>query len=184
MTTHNQSSTQDPFGLSGLPLLESDTDGWPAIRAALEADAAVRQRRRWQLAGLAAAASVLLVVGMAWQTGNAPLSGEPVQVAQTSPDTQQPVVNPVEPTTLPDLIATSQLLETRLRQLRDSTSGMAGRSAVWSTELEDMIARVDGEISQDPESLNLWAQRVNLLLDLQYIYQHQFDREFGRMASL
>ena len=50
-------------------------------------------------------------------------------------------------------------------------------------ELEDMVAQVDSELSYDPESVSLWGQRVNLMLDLAQIYQHQWEREYGRMAS-
>ena len=35
-----------------------------------------------------------------------------------------------------------------------------------------------------PDSINLWGQRVNLLLDLAQLYQHQWERQYGRMASL
>ena len=68
--------------------------------------------------------------------------------------------------------------------MRDETSGMPAQSAIYIAELEDMIARVDGELSYNPESLDLWGQRVNLLLDQEVIFQHQFEREYGRMASL
>ena len=86
--------------------------------------------------------------------------------------------------TLTDLIAMSQMLEIRLKGLRDGTGALPGQSALYVAELEDMVAMVDGELSFDPESLDLWGQRVNLLLDLEYIYQHQWEREYGRMASL
>jgi hypothetical protein len=85
---------------------------------------------------------------------------------------------------LQQLIGMSQVLEQRLRLLRNQTSTMPSESAVYVTELEDLVARVDGQLSMQPESLDLWTQRVNLMLDLEYLFQHQFEREYGRMASL
>ena len=86
--------------------------------------------------------------------------------------------------TLGSLIAMSQTLEGRLRQLRDNTGAMPANSAVYIAELEDLVAQVDGQLNFAPDSVDLWGQRVNLLMDLELIYQHQFEREYGRMASL
>jgi len=185
MNTRTDIDAQDPLGLSRLPLLSPDRDAWPAIRQALEAEGTpARHNRRWLGGALAAAASLLLVVGLARYGKEA--TDPDVVVAE--PGTQaEPLAERLlvpETDTLPELIALSQELETRVRGLRDNTGGIPARSAVYTAELEDMIARVDGEISMDPDAVNLWAQRVNLLLDLHYIYQHQFDREFGRMAGL
>ena len=185
MNTRTDIDAQDPLGLARLPLLNPDRDAWPAIRQALEADAApARPVRHWRLGALAAAASVLLVFGLV-RFGKDTANTE-AQLAEPLAQTQtlaEPLLVPASGS-LPELIALSQQLETRVRGLRENTGGIPARSAVYTAELEDMIARVDGEISMDPEAVNLWAQRVNLLLDLHYIYQHQFDREFGRMAGL
>ena len=185
MNTRTDIDAQDPLGLARLPLLSPDRDAWPAIRQALEAETApARGRRRGLVGTLAAAASVLLVVGLVRFDMEA--TDTDAQVAEPLAQTQtlaEPLLVP-ESGSLPELIALSQQLETRVRGLRENTGGIPARSAVYTAELEDMIARVDGEISMDPQAVNLWAQRVNLLLDLHYIYQHQFDREFGRMAGL
>ncbi len=55
---------------------------------------------------------------------------------------------------------------------------------MYVAELEDLVAQVDTELSFSPRSVNLWGQRVNLLLDLAQIYQHQWERDYSRMASL
>jgi len=39
-------------------------------------------------------------------------------------------------------------------------------------------------LSMRPDSLELWSQRVNLLLDLSQLYQNQLRRDYQRMASL
>jgi hypothetical protein len=57
-------------------------------------------------------------------------------------------------------------------------------SLVYQVELEDLIAQVDEELSVNPESLELWSHRVNLLLDLSRIYENQLRRDYHRMASL
>ena len=61
---------------------------------------------------------------------------------------------------------------------------MPASSAVYVAELQDLVAQVDSELSYSPDSMNLWGQRVNLLLDLAQIYQQQWEREYGQMASL
>jgi len=51
-------------------------------------------------------------------------------------------------------------------------------------ELEDLIAQLDNELSMTPDSIDLWGQRVNLMLDLAQIYQQQWQIDYSRMASL
>ena len=190
MNTRTDETARDPLGLGDLPLLEPDRDGWREIRQALEAGP-VRQGR-WQAAGgwLALAASLVLVAGIAWhQAGKGPATpgavdeGAGLADAGSATQAADAASLPAEDT-LDDLIAMSQLLESRLREMRGETSGLPAQSAIYIAELEDMIARVDGELSADPGSLDLWSQRVNLLLDLEVIFQHQWEREYGRMASL
>lgn len=186
MKTDNEWNREDPLGLRDLPLLEPDVDGWDEIRQALEADGKHRtvQRRRRGMAWLAMAASLALVVSILMNRSEAPDSisegSAPTQLATTETD-GAPVG---ETDRLDDLIALSQMLEVRLRTLREGTTTLPGETAVYVAELEDMVARVDGELSYVPESVDLWAQRVNLLLDLESLYQHSWEAEYGRMASL
>jgi len=88
------------------------------------------------------------------------------------------------PQTLDSLITLSQQLEKRVRTFRSEVGGMPTESLVYQVELEDLIAQVDGELSMRPDSLELWSQRVNLLLDLSTLYQNQLRRDYHRMASL
>jgi len=183
MATQQDRNETDPLGLRDLPLLEPEADGWPAVRAALERRTA---GRRWRMAGgwLAAAAVLLLALGISLERQPAVIDG-PAGAQDTVAATDQPAdASLKQKETLQDLIDMSQLLETRLRELRDGTSAMPAQSVVYATELEDLIARVDSELSTDPGSLDLWGQRVNLLLDLEVIYQHQWQREYGRLAAL
>ena len=61
---------------------------------------------------------------------------------------------------------------------------MPAESAIYVAELEDLIAQVDCELSFTPDSIDLWGQRVNLMLDLAQIYQQQWEIDYGRMAAL
>ncbi len=189
----------DPIGLRDLPLLEPDRDGWADIRAALEADRAGAHRRVGRR--LALAACLALVAGLVIYLpfhGGQPAEGP--QLAEhmpstNNPDTGLPTTEDTQPaldTGLPEqpeaslgeLVALSQVLEQRLRALREDNTAMPAESAVYVAELEDLVAQVDNELSVAPDSIDLWGQRVNLLLDLESLFQHQFEREYGRMASL
>jgi hypothetical protein len=61
---------------------------------------------------------------------------------------------------------------------------MPAESANYIAELEDLIAQVDTGLSMTPDSIDLWGQRVNLLLDLAQVYQQQWRIDYSRIASL
>lgn len=205
--TRNHRPERDPLGLGELPLLDPPADGWAEVRAALEADHETGQGHR-RLGWFAAAASVVLVAGVIFVLGpqgpegdNLPTSpalaidatpgGAPTQPGVESGDLPAgatPASEAADEVAMDDsvrqLIAMSQGLEQRLRFLRDNTGAMPAESAIYLAELEDLVARVDSQLSDTPESPELWSQRVNLLLDLEALFQHRFEREYGRMASL
>ena len=191
MNERMEPEQQDPLGLSELPLIDPPTDGWAGIEAALTEDRRSR-RRQGLMGGLAVAACLVVVIGIVMLRSPTGTTGPADQVAGTqlaetsAPlETQGPASMPAEDTnTLAELVAMSQLLEQRLRHLRDDTAAMPAESVIYVTELEDLVARVDHELSVTPESVELWSQRVNLLLDLEALFEHQFESEYGRMASL
>ena len=176
-----KSQDRDPLGLRDLPMLEPGEDGWTAIENALLENRAAGRRRRMAAGWLAAAASTVLVVGLLIRQ---PGPGDLTPVPDNSVATQSadPASKPIDET-LESLIAMSQTLERQVRGLRDESGPMPADSAVYVAELEDLVAQVDSELSYLPGSVNLWGQRVNLLLDLALIYQHQWERQYGRMAS-
>lgn len=188
---HRASGHQDPLGLGDLPLLDPPGDGWADIEAALRQDRRSRRRQR-VLGGFAVAASLIAVISIvvlrvpAGPTGpENSVPGE--QLAGTSESVAGAEPSPVAEhtaATMTELVAMSQLLEERLRRLRNDTAAMPAESVIYVTELEDLVARVDHELSVSPDSVELWSQRVNLLLDLEALFQHQFETEYGRMASL
>lgn len=170
---------QDPIGLRDLPLLEPDTDGWPAIRNALEQQHVPVSRWKRPAPWLAIAASLVLVVMITTRQA-------PMQPTELGPAATQSVdlASNESMEDIDSLITLSQSLEFQLKTLRDETGSIPGSSAVYIAELQDLVAQVDSELSQSPDSVNLWGQRINLLLDLAQIYQHHWESEYGQMASL
>lgn len=174
---------EDPLNLKSLPLVAPTEDAWPAI----EADLLQRNRRNrfGRLAGgaLAAAASVVLAITlMVGQPATAPENKPPELSA--APVTQEAESAPLKAPTLESLIAMSQQLEGRVRLYREQLGNLNSRSLVYQVELQDLIVQVDEELSMNPESQDLWGQRVNLLLDVAQLYENSLRRNYQQMASL
>lgn len=166
---------RDPLGLRHLDWVEPEQDGWPAIRAELEQ----RKRRGTHLRWLALAASLVIAFGLTLRL-NQDAGLQPATL--TEPAGAQ--LAEADDGNLESLIALSQTLEQQLRSMRQGSGPMPADSAVYIAELQDLVAQVDQELSYSPDSVNLWGQRVNLLLDLAQIYQHQWELDYGKMASL
>jgi len=179
---------QDPLNLRSLPLVAPPEDDWAVIESALQQHQKRKRAFRYAGAAMAAAATITLVIGL---TANTWLSPSGSIAPQTATDSfAQQETSPVLPQddqagpTLDSLIALSQQLETRIRSIRMEVGGMPTNSLIYQVELEDLVAQVDDELSMNPESRELWSQRVNLLLDLNQLYQNQLRRDYHRMASL
>ena len=137
--------------LKALPALRPSRDRWPAVRARFEAERRARRLRRFGLVGLAAAASVALVVG------TRSLS-QPLPQATT--------------TELSDAMARSRALEAAIDRYHPESRVLDGRTARIAQELEDRIAAVDRQLevtdlqdagSRETRELDLWRERVGLL---------------------
>ncbi len=184
MSAHEQweQNTSDPLGLRDLEAIEPGYDGWAQIESAVQTHQ--DKKRNWQRAGswLAVAASLVLVISITLRNiendiTTGPLSTELATTATNLASVQvQDNVNA--------LIGLSQSMELQVKRLREETSSMPAESAIYVAELEDLIAQVDNELSLTPDSIDLWGQRVNLMLDLAQIYQQQWQIDYGRMASL
>lgn len=184
MNAHDQwkLKTSDPLGLGDLETIEPGYDGWDQIESALNKHQ--NNKRNWQRAGgwLAVAASLVLVVSISLRINENQSPGE-----QTSPKFATPTTNLASVSVKDNinaLIGLSQSMEEQVKELRQETSAMPAESAIYVAELEDLIAQVDSELSMTPDSIDLWGQRVNLMLDLAQIYQQQWQIDYGRMASL
>jgi len=172
----------DPMGLSDLEAIDPGYDGWADIESALLTHK--DSKRNWQRAGgwLAVAASLVLVVSITMQNIESPATISPELASTTH------VVGTSQAGRDNDnvgaLIGLSQNMENQVKNLRQETSSMPAESAIYIAELEDLIAQVDNELSFTPDSIDLWGQRVNLLLDLAQICQQQWQIDYGRMAAL
>lgn len=177
-------TTADPLGLRELESIEPDYDGWAKIEAGLQPQQ--RNKRNWHRAGgwLAVAASLMLVVGVTLKntqdtaTLNTTIASIPVGGSSSAARDPQTTNN------ITALIGLSQKMQDQVKQMRQETTSMPAESAIYVAELEDLIAQLDNELSLTPDSVDLWGQRINLLLDLAQIYQQQWQIDYGRMASL
>ena len=176
---------EDPFNLRSLPLVEPPRDGWAAIEATLRQDKRRRTSRRYAGAALAAAATVTLVLGL---TLRQPLPSPAEQTPAQAQLSTAPVTASADPAgasdTLDSMITLSQRLEGRLRSFRAGLGNLPGNTLVYQVELEDLIVQVDEELSMEPDSLALWSQRVDLLIDLERLYENSLRRDYQQMASL
>jgi hypothetical protein len=174
----------DPMDLRSLPLIDPPSDDWPVIEAALKQRQ--NRKRHWKQAAavLAVAATVTLVVGLSlYQAPSTPSAPASVEVASLAAE-EQAGEGDTGRVTVESLIGLSQQLEKNLRLIRAEVGVMPTDSLIYQVELEDLVAQVDDALSMTPESIGLWSQRVNLLLDLADLYQQQLRREYQQMASL
>lgn len=183
---HARQKQEDPLNLQSLPLVAPPADGWPAVEAALRRDGRRRTLHRYAGAALAAAASLALAFGLFLRE---PLpapqqEAAPAVAAHGAGEATGPDAPGSREQTLDALIALSQRLETRLRLLRAEGGSLPAGAVVYQVELEDLVVQVDEELSQRPDSLALWNQRVSLLMDLERLYQDRLRREYRRMASV
>jgi len=134
-----------------LPALRPARDRWPDVRDRVRAERKRHRARFAGLAGLAAAASVALAVGVS--------------------TLRQPSAE-LAPAEIEQAMARSQVLESALDRIDPESRVLDGRTAGIAQELEDRIAQVDRELqlaelmerqSRDAELLRLWRERVGLL---------------------
>jgi hypothetical protein len=184
MTAHdywNQNSS-DPLGLRDLDAIDPGYDGWAEIESALREHHA--GKHKWRSAGtwLAVAAGLVLVISVAlFNTQSSTPATPAAHGLATSAGNSASIT--VEDN-IDALIGMSQSMEEQVAKLRQETSSMPAQSAIYVAELEDLIAQVDTGLSLSPDSIDLWGQRVNLLLDLAQVYQQQWQIDYGRIASL
>lgn len=184
MTANEQwrQNTSDPLGLRELESIEPGFDGWDEIESALKTHQQGRRKLRRAGGALAVAASLVLVLSISLfrqqdtAPGDLPVTG-PATLAENS-------ASVLDEDNVNALIGLSQTMEEQVMKLRRSTGSMPADTAIYVAEIEDLIAQVDSELSLTPDSVDLWGQRVNLMLDLAQIYQQQWEIDYGRMASL
>ena len=175
---------QDPLNLRSLPQVSPTADNWPAIEAALTQHQS--RRKLWKMAGgvLAVAASVALTAGLILQQPGGLPTIDNDSVQNTTAQAEAKTAAGPGNVTTDSLISLSQRLETNLRRMRSDIGGLPTLSLIYQVELEDLVAQVDEELSMNPDSSDLWTQRVTLLLDLSQLYRNELRRESINMASL
>jgi len=177
----------DPFDLAALPELRPPTDGWIAISAELKRQG--RRRQQW-LSGLALAATITLVVGVVSMMPRVdivpPSSDSSESAAEITADSQSGALakDTLGSENLASLQRLSRRLEQNLSYLSTGMGAVPAEMVVYQVELEDLVAQVDAAISLQPESSELWRQRVNLLMDLNKIYGVGLRRDESHVASL
>jgi hypothetical protein len=136
--------------LKALPSLRPGRDRWPETAARFRADRRRRRNRVVGFTGLAAAASLALVLSVGHLSH--PSAANAAQLNQA--------------------MERSQALESALSAYNPEGRVLDGRTAGIAQELEDRIARVDRELevaelspqqARDEELLKLWRERVGLL---------------------
>jgi hypothetical protein len=145
--------------LKALPPLRPARDRWPQTVARYRAERSRRRMRVGGIVGLAAAASIAIVVA---SDPFAP--GQSVTVSNSaSAQTSAEISRAME---------RSQALENALGAFNPDGRVLDGRTAGMAHELEDQIARVDRELEAsellrqqvgDSGLLKLWRERVGLL---------------------
>ena len=175
-------SAHDPFRLAGLPQLEPATDAWPQIEEALRRQKTMPRTWTWLAAS---AAALALATGLYWQLpGAQPVDGLVLPVAGETQGTGATDSTAQSSNNLEALVSLSQRLERNLRAMRTETGVIPAQSLVYQVELEDLVSQVDEAINLNPDSRELWTQRVNLLLDLNQLQRQQLRREYSQVASL
>jgi len=178
---------EDPLNLGSLPPAEPPGDGWPAIKAALSANNRKRRLLRVATGSLAAAATlVLALVLILGRTVSLPETTAPELAQDMAPGGQatEATPEPLRDPPVESLIAMSRQLESRLHAYRDEVGDLTSTDLVYQVELQDLIVQVDEQLSMNPDSLDLWSQRVSLLLDVSQLYENHLRRDYYRMASL
>lgn len=136
--------------LKALTPLRPGRDRWPETASRFKAERRRRRNRVVSVAGLAAAASLALVLSVGRVSHPAVANAEQLSQAMER----------------------SQALESALSAYNPEGRVLDGRTAGIAQELEDRIARVDRELevaelspqqARDDELLKLWRERVGLL---------------------
>ena len=137
--------------LKALPTLRPSRERWPGVLGRVRAERRRRRFRAGGLAGLAAAASLALALGVSGLRTPGPRL-DPAQIQQA--------------------MVRSRALESALDRIDPESRMTDGRTAGIAQELEDRIARVDRELemaelmeqqARDVRLLRLWRERVGLL---------------------
>jgi hypothetical protein len=152
--------------LRELPPLDPPPALWRSIEGELDRQHSARRQRRWAIASSAVAAAIVLavVVGLV----------------------QQPAIQPpAMPDSDPALVQARQvsaLLEAQLRQQHyGAVNTSTVESLVW---LESELGWLDARLASDPNNLELWQRRTELLGEMNRLYGQSHWQSEMRLTSL
>ena len=163
----NTNAGSDPFDLRKMAQLDPPNDLWAGIEAGLDAP---ERGSMFRWASAASIAAVLVVAVFLMQ--------QPGQQLPTGP------AESGDPDHLGRLVTVSQKMETRLSDQRSGSGVMGTDQAGMIAEFEDLIAYIDQQLSETPDSVDLWFQRVSLMSDLLNVYAVQQSGDIGMIAAL
>ncbi|MGY6588043.1 MAG: hypothetical protein ACXIUB_07090 [Wenzhouxiangella sp.] len=134
--------------LKSLPPVDPPPELWTAIEATLEGR---QHRRRWLLgSGLVALLLVGLTLGLQWLPQHP--SGESAEMAQ-----------------LTELQALSAQLEAQLRDRLNTPLRLTDIETLIL--LDDELQWLDIQLASAPDAIELWQQRVDLLVERKRVYE-------------
>lgn len=155
---NNQSRRQTDF--KHLPPLDPPPALWSAIRSELDQRSRARRLRRtgWVASAAAAVAVLAIVINLVHLPDRAT---PPAATETTIADSGDP--------SLTQIRQLSAVLEARLRQQHFSAVNSASvESLVW---LENELAWLDIRLASDPNDLELWQRRTELLAEMNHLYE-------------
>jgi len=149
--------------LRALPLESPNPSVWPTLVEELRrSETSAPKMRRWYSLGAAAAATAMLALAIGWlvpRNADHSTNGERVESAETTD---------AEARLVADLVARNQALERALRESGDAFA-IDGDYAMAASQVEELIAAIDGQLAADPDPRNaevLWRVRLGLLQEL------------------
>lgn len=163
MNTHERPLTNQ---LNKLPPLDPPPALWRSIENELDQRQASQRHRRWTLISASMAAVIVLavVIGLVRQ-----------------PEIRIPAQADIDPA-LVEARQISALLEAQLRQQHFGAVNTASvESLVW---LENELGWLDMRLASDPNNLELWQRRSELLSEMNRLYGQSSWQAQMRLTSL
>jgi hypothetical protein len=152
--------------LNTLPPLDPPPALWRAIETEMDQRRTRRDHRRWTLISTSIAAVVVLAVVVG-------LIGQPAVQAPTPTESDPALIQ---------ARLVSAMLEAQLRQQHfGAVSTGAVEALVW---LENELGWLDARLASDPNNLELWQRRTELLSEMNRLYGQNHWQSEMRLTSL
>lgn len=163
---HSEDHSDLAAALRGLPLEAPTTPVWPMLERAVQKTATRPPLRRMRPLWAAAAGTAAVAIAVGWLLPREPNS--PAVVANEVPAPATPASDTADERLVADLVARNQILESALRERGDAIA-IDADYAMAGSQVEELIAAIDGQLAADPDARNaevLWRVRLGLLQEL------------------